>query len=336
MQADYSTASSSGYHFAQGTTVTLKRHRYAFYAWAVVAYNLAVVVWGAYVRASGSGAGCGSHWPLCNGEVVPRSPQLATLIELTHRLSSGLALVLVVALTIFAFHLFPRKHPVRFGAALSLMFILTEALIGAGLVLFELVAHDASLARALSLSIHLVNTFVLLAVLTLTAWWAAGGEAISLKPHKRLTLIFVGGLISTLVLGVSGAVAALGDTLFPASSLLEGLRQDYSTSAHLFVRLRVWHPVIAIVVGLYLTFAVAARFIFSAQNLVAKRFALLLITIVVVQLACGAINVALLAPVWLQLVHLFLADLMWLTLVLLAASTLNVGSSKSSGNDLRC
>ena len=51
------------------------------FAWAVLAANLAVVAWGAFVRATGSGAGCGQHWPPCNGAVVPRSPTAETAIE---------------------------------------------------------------------------------------------------------------------------------------------------------------------------------------------------------------------------------------------------------------
>ncbi|MFN8454080.1 MAG: COX15/CtaA family protein [Anaerolineae bacterium] len=78
----------------------VKLDRFAKYVWTVLAYNLAVILWGAFVRASGSGAGCGSHWPLCNGEVIPRTPQMETLVEFTHRLTSGLALLLVIGLTI--------------------------------------------------------------------------------------------------------------------------------------------------------------------------------------------------------------------------------------------
>ena len=143
-------------------------------AWGVLAYNLAVIVWGAYVRASGSGAGCGEHWPLCNGQILPRSPALETLVEFSHRITSGLALLGVLGLAIAARHSFPKGHIVRKGAGLSLIFILTEALIGAGLVLLGLVATNSSFTRAFSMILHLTNTFVLLACLSLTAAWASG------------------------------------------------------------------------------------------------------------------------------------------------------------------
>ena len=298
-----------------------KSGRFAAFAWFVLAYNLAVILWGAYVRATGSGAGCGSHWPLCNGEVVPPAPQVATLIELTHRVTSGVALILVVALAVWAFRAFPKRHPARSGAALSVVFILTEALVGAGLVLFELVAGNASLARALFMSVHLANTFILVAWLTLTAWWAGGRERPRLRGHGGFGLVMALALAGMIVLGVSGALAALGDTLFPASTLSEGLRQDFSPTAHFLVRLRLLHPTLAVSVGLFLLFA-AALACRTRPHPQTYRAAVALLVLFAVQLGAGLLNVALLAPVWLQLLHLLLADLNWIALLLLAASAL--------------
>ncbi len=156
----------------------MKRSRFARFAAFVLVYNLGIILWGAYVRASGSGAGCGSHWPLCNGDVIPRAPEVATLIEFAHRVSSGGAMLLIGVMLVWAYRAFGRRHPVRVGATLSAFFIVTEALVGAGLVLFSLVADNASLARALFMAVHLANTFLLLAALTLTAWWAYGGAAL--------------------------------------------------------------------------------------------------------------------------------------------------------------
>ena len=300
---------------------SMKLNRFAYFAWAVVAYNLAVILWGAYVRASGSGAGCGSHWPLCNGEVIPRAPQIQTLIELTHRLMSGLSLAAIILLVIWAFRALPRNHPARKGAALSLIFIASEALIGAGLVLFELVAQNASIARAMFMSVHLVNTFLLLAFLTLTAWWASGGESPRLKGQGSLLPLFLLALLGTLVLAVSGAITALGDTLFPANSLSEGLRQDFSTTAHLFIRLRFLHPVIAFIVSSFAIFT-AILSSFLRPSAWVRRWTLTLVTLVILQILVGLVNLALLAPIWLQLTHLLLADLVWLALILLTSSAL--------------
>jgi heme A synthase len=205
----------------------MKLTRFAVYSWGVLVFNLGVILWGAFVRATGSGAGCGSHWPLCNGEVVPRSPETETLIEFFHRLTSGVAFLLVVGLLIWAFRAYPIRHRVRWAAGFAMLFMVTEALVGAG---------NASMARALSMAVHLLNTFLLLACLTLAAWWSSGGEPVQLKQRAALGSLLGLGLLGMLVLGVSGAVTALGDTLFPAGSVAEGLRQDFSPTAHLLIR----------------------------------------------------------------------------------------------------
>src|ERR1017187_10819457 len=144
---------------------------FAGFAWGVLIYNLAVILWGAYVGAPGSGAACGNHWPLCNGEITPHSRGISTIIEFPHRASTGLDAPLVAILIYWAFRAFPRQHLVRLSAALSGAFLVTEALIGAFLVKGQHVARNADVY---SLSTHLVNTLTLLACLTLTAWWASG------------------------------------------------------------------------------------------------------------------------------------------------------------------
>jgi heme A synthase len=293
----------------------MKLTRYARFAWFVLAFNVAVVLWGAFVRASSSGAGCGSHWPLCNGEVIPVAPKIETIIEFIHRTSSGLSVIFIVSLLIWAFRTFGKGHPVRTGAVLSMFFILTEAVVGAGLVLFGWVAQNASIIPT---AIHLLNTFLLLASLTLTAWWASGGEKIELK-GQGLALWGLGiGFLGVLLLGVTGAITALGDTLFPSASLAEGLQQDFSSTANFLIRLRFWHPVLAIMVGFYLIFASSLLALFRHKAEI-KRFVIIFSTLFVLQLCVGLINVVLLAPTWVQLIHLFLADSIWITLVLLGA-----------------
>ena len=304
---------------------------FARYAWAVLAYNLGVVLWGAFVRATGSGAGCGNHWPLCNGTATLHSASAATIIEFTHRVTSGLDLALVALLVVWAFRAFPRRHPVRLGATLSALFLITEALLGAALVLLEHVAKNASVSRAYSLSTHLVNTLTLLACLTLTAWWSTERPApkgVTSAPGSRGRAVWMAvvSLASVAVLGVSGAIAALGDTLFPASSLAAGLAQDLDPAAHIFLRLRIFHPLIAAAVGAWLLFyAVSAA---SRRPDVAAR-AWSLVALLAAQIVAGVVNLLLLAPVWMQIVHLLLADLLWITLVLLSAAMLAVATEQS-------
>jgi heme A synthase len=187
--------------------------RLARYTWVVLIYNLGVIAWGAYVRATGSGAGCGAHWPLCNGDVVPRAAAAQTLIEYSHRLTSGVALISVVVLFFWARRVAQPGHPVRAGATLSLLFMLSEAALGAGLVLFQLVADDASAARALAVAAHLLNTFLLLAAITLTAYWASGGGTLHVDVRRHETTRLAIGGLALLLVSVMGAITALGDTL---------------------------------------------------------------------------------------------------------------------------
>lgn len=299
----------------------MKMTRFSSFSWGVLGYTLLVILWGAFVRATGSGAGCGANWPLCHGEVLPSGGQTATLIEFGHRFSSGLALLLVVVLVIWSFRVRPSGHRVRKAAVVSLAFMLLEALIGAGLVLLELVAENQSIARALWMAAHLVNTFLLLGALTTTAWWASGAAPIRLRGQRPVSWLLGGGVAAMLLLGVSGAVTALGDTLFPVASLAEGVRQDFSATAHVLVRLRIFHPLIALVVGVYLMISagVVAR---ERPGSTTQFFARTVAVLFLVQVGAGFLNLALLAPVWLQLVHLLLADLVWIALVLLALSSL--------------
>ncbi len=299
----------------------MKFGRFARYAWTVLAANTGIILWGAYVRASGSGAGCGSHWPLCNGQVIPRAPAIETIIELSHRLTSGIGLLMVVGLFVWARHGYERGHRVRTGAALSLFFMVTEALVGAGLVLFSLVADNASIARALFMSVHLANTFLLLAALTLTAWWSSGGPPIYLHGQGSVLWLLLLACLVTILLGVSGAVTALGDTLFPSRSLAEGLKEDFSSTAHFLIRLRIFHPVIAVGVGLFLL-VVGGVTRTVRRSPATERFARLLFGLFVLQLAVGALNVVLLAPILMQIIHLLLADAVWIMLVLLTAAAL--------------
>jgi heme A synthase len=279
-----------------------------------------VILWGAYVRASGSGAGCGAHWPLCNGEVIPRSPSVATLIEYSHRLTSGLALVAVVWLLAWTRRAVAATHPARTGAWLSLIFILTEAAVGAGLVLFELVADNATMARAMFMAAHLVNTFLLVAALTLTAWWLSGGSPVAPARRPGVAVAWAALAGGLLLSGMSGAVAALGDTLYPPASHAEGLAQTLSPTSHVLLRLRALHPVIAVTAGVLLML-IAPR-LAPGADAGAQRVGRATLLLAAVQMLGGLANVLLLAPVWMQIVHLLVADLLWIAFVLLGATAL--------------
>ena len=297
----------------------MPRSRLARFAWAVVALNLAVILWGAWVRVSGSGAGCGSHWPLCDGEVIPRAPTVEKAIEFTHRATSGLALLAVGALAVASFRGRPRPHPARRAAAAAVVFVLLEAALGAGLVLFDLVADDASLARAVVMPLHLVNTFLLLGALALTARWAdSGGPAPALLRARSSGGLWIALLFLLAFAGASGAVAALGDTLFPSVSLGAALAQDLDPTAHALVRLRLAHPALAAIAAAAVI-VLAARASERQPGFGWRRAAAAL---ALGQLVLGVANVTLLAPVALQLAHLLVADLLWITVVVAAFAPL--------------
>jgi heme a synthase len=290
------------------------RTNYSRFAFGVLAWNVLVVLWGAYVRASGSGAGCGSHWPLCNGEVVPVAPRIETIIEFTHRVMSGVALVGVIALWLWTRRRFPRTNPVRPVAAASVVFLITEALLGAGLVLFNYVDKDQSVGRAIYLSLHLLNTLLLLGALALTAWFSKGGFYFG---DHRWSRSAIAALPIAALVSVTGAIAALGDTLFPSKTLAQGFLQDFSGASSFLLRLRVLHPVLAILAACYFV-AMSIAVLRSKQVAPAYRLATWVIVLAITQLGAGAINLVLLAPVAMQITHLLLADMVWISLVLLS------------------
>lgn len=299
---------------------TRARRRFGIFAWLLLAFNIPVILWGAYVRVSFSGDGCGAHWPFCSGQVIPRHMATPMAIEFTHRVMTSVDMLAVIALCICAFAVFPRHHVVRLFSILSLAFLIAEALLGAGLVLFRYVARDQSAGRAWYLSAHLTNTLLLLGALTITAWLAyTNSEGVRLREVSRLML---GALAVTLIVSVTGAIAALGDTLFPATSLASGVQDDFS-SASAILRLRLIHPFVAVIGAGYLVWA-ASTVLRRQDDDEARTAAARVLGLILFQLVAGAVNLMLLAPVWMQLIHLFMADVLWISVVLLVAETARV------------
>jgi heme a synthase len=286
------------------------------FAWAVLVYNVAAILWGAVVRATSSGAGCGEHWPLCNGVVVQTHPQLATLIELGHRMTAGITVIAVLVLLVWVFQSTVKGHLARITVVAATLLIFNEALLGALLVLLGLTAENRSPARAVYLSLHLANTLLLLAALALSAHFVSKGDGLHRRSVQfRQLPLAVTGLIATLMVGVSGTLAALSDTLFPATSVRAALAQDLSSGTNWLIRLRIVHPVSAVVAGVFIGWLVLR----SISRPVDRALAVGVLSLLTLQFALGVADVALLAPLWLQITHLLGADLLWIALVLLAA-----------------
>jgi heme a synthase len=285
------------------------------FAWGVVGYNVLVILWGALVRATGSGAGCGNHWPLCNGQVIPLSPRVDTVIEFTHRCMTGGSTFLVIGLLVWTFRGTVKGQAARVLAVASMLLLLNEAFLGALLVKLGYVTGNQSMGRVVVLSIHLSNTLLLLGALTLTARLLGTGQIWrELGAHGGKKLWAFVGLAATLVVGVSGSLAALGDTLFPASSLMAAFAQDFAAGSPWLLRLRGVHPASAVVAAGFVIWLVV-----QAKRAGAGRFAGLVLALLGFQFALGVADVLLLAPVWMQILHLLGADLYWVALVLLAA-----------------
>lgn len=292
------------------------------FAWGVLAYNILVILWGAYVRASGSGAGCGGHWPLCNGEVIPTATQVATTIEFIHRISSGIVVLFSIAIAVWAWRIFKRGAWLRWTAAGVLLFTFTEALVGAALVTFNLTGTNESVSRAIVIVIHLINTFLLLGSLALTAFWSTVGEPASLHWNGKISNLLLIAVLGLVVLGGSGAITALGDTLFPPSSLAQGLQQDSSQSVSFLIRLRIYHPMVAVSLAIYS--GVLLRWLREqVKKPLTRGLVGGVLVLFVVQLLLGGFNVLLLAPMWLQMVHLLVMDLIWIGTVLVFSLALS-------------
>jgi len=305
------------------------------FSWGVLAYFVAVILWGTLVRATGSGAGCGDHWPLCNGTVMQHSPRVDTMIEFTHRLTSGLSLISVLALLVWTYRMTVKGHLARAAAAAAVGFTLVEAILGALLVKLGLTAQSQSPLRAPYLALHLANTLLLLAALTLTAHLLSR-HAGYLRNRIRLVapLGAIAGVVVVMIVGVTGSLAALGDTLFPASSLAQAMTEDFAAGSGWLVRWRWTHPTIAFLSSIFLIWLLvrAAQPTKNGPGHWDNRgLSALVLILLAAQYVLGVLDVFLLAPLWLQIAHLLGADVLWVALVVLTARLTLVPEEQGSG-----
>lgn len=304
-----------------------KLTRFARYAWFVLAYNLLVIIWGVFLRASKSGDGCGQHWLTCHGEVVPSAPELKTVIEFSHRVTSSLDGLIVIALLIWAFSRWKSIKSAETWRTLkmaigSFVFVVVEGLLGAGLVLTGNTAENLTAARPFWMAAHLITTLVLLTFLTLTAWFASGGKPLDFKARPKIIWLFAAAIVGVLLVGMSGSVAALSSMIFPSETLTEGIAKDFSATSNILLRLRVSHPILSVGVSVYLFFLASWLKNKFAENASVVRWANVLSLLILIQVLWGAFTLLTLAPIVMQIVHLFLADAVWISFVLLAASVL--------------
>lgn len=298
--------------------------RFRQFAWIFAGYLVLVILFGAWVRIAGAGAGCGNHWPTCNGDVIPQAPETKTIIEFTHRVTSGLCGIFAIILVAWARRVNRR---VFWAAAATLFFVLVEGFIGAVLVKKELVAGDASLSRAVVISLHLVNTMLLMAAAASTAWWSQARQRLEGGTLAVGRGVLVALMLVMLLTNSTGAVTALGDTLFPKQPALDGsliaqVRDDLSAGQHFLVRLRILHPVVAVFSAMVvLGVAIGLRRQKQAGQTAAVRLLRSLQHAIVTQLGLGVLNILLAAPGWMQIVHLLMAQAIWVLVWLVVLET---------------
>jgi cytochrome c oxidase assembly protein subunit 15 len=298
-------------------TPTRSTKAVATFAWITLGFFILVVLWGAVVRATDSGGGCGSNWPLCNGDYFPHHPRLATIIEFTHRSTSGICTFLLIALGVFTFRTAPSGHRARKALLWAGFLLVTEALLGAMLVLRHWVDANVSTGRVIAQSVHLTNTMLFMAALALTAWFLTertyADRAQRNQPAREpLTALFA--ILSTLLVAATGSLAALADTLFPSPDLAAAFAADAAATSPVLIRMRWMHPVAAVL-------SVVCIFLLVRGPRLRSPLARTVATLLALQFVLGIGDVLLLAPIWMQVLHLLSADLYWIALVLLASET---------------
>jgi cytochrome c oxidase assembly protein subunit 15 len=292
------------------------------FAWGFLAYSIAVILWGTIVRATGSGAGCGDHWPLCNGTVMQQSPTMETLIEFFHRITSGISLIGVLLLLVWTWRTTEHGHLARRSAVASFLLMLVEAILGALLVKLGLTAQSQSPLRAPFLAMHLTNTLLLIAALALTAHLLSRKKGFLRREVDLVAPVTtLCGVALFMVVGVSGSLAALGDTLFPPASISSAMHQDFSDASNWLVRWRWTHPSVAILASIFLLWMLARALQHGNRGKIwnNRPLTLFIFGLLLAEYMLGTLNVVLLAPVWMQVVHLLAADVLWVALVVLTA-----------------
>ena len=299
---------------------TVRTRVFAITAWSTLVFNVLVILGGTIVRATGSGDGCGDTWPKCGDQFVPANATVETLIEFSHRASSFLAGLGVALVVVLALWFFERGNITRKAALVSGAFLVLEALLGAALVLFGWVDTDVSAGRLVVVPLHLINTFLLLGSLAVTAWWGSGFSPPSRQTDRSTRHWLIFGAFVILLLGATGALNALADTVFPSVTVVGDLSEKFGPSAPLLSKLRIIHPVVAVAGGLLIGWIATSLVRFGTPR--SRKLSAAVVLIVFSQFLIGIANIYLLTPLSVQVIHLMVADLLWITYVILSVSLL--------------
>lgn len=309
-------------------TTETKLDKFAKYAWFVLGFNILVILWGVFLRASKSGDGCGRHWLTCQGEIIPSAPELKTIIEFSHRITSSIAGILLIVLLVWAFRRWQVQKSVQNRLTLitavgSFIFVVIEGLLGAGLVLTGNTAENLTPERPFWMAGHLINTFILLAFLTLTARYASGSPRLNFRIQPKYLVALAIGVMAVFLVGMTGSIAALSHMIFPSGTLSEGMARDFSPTSNILLRLRLLHPITAILTSVFLIFLTGWLAKKCGNDRKVSRWSNILSVLVLAQIAFGSATLLMLAPIVMQLGHLLLADSIWISYVLFSAGFLS-------------
>lgn len=282
------------------------------FALLLLLYTILVILWGAWVRISHSGDGCGDTWPLCHGQLIPEAERGKTWIEYGHRLMSGIFGLVVVYFWWTARKLYSGKSFTRRTAAATLIFTISEALLGAKLVLFHLVTSNDTPYRAFVIALHQINSFMLTGAVVL-AFASATNESEPAPSNSTLKKFSLFPWL-IVIIGITGAWASLSNSLFPSHDLVEGFLADFSSQSHFLIRLRGLHPLLAIVGGggLALYFWTQTQVLPSGNE---KKLYFKIFTILSAALIFGICTLIFHAPVWMKITHLAFAHIVWTSLL---------------------
>ena len=310
---------------------TIRTKVFAVTAWSALAFNGLVILGGTIVRATGSGDGCGDTWPKCGDQFVPPNATVETLIEFSHRASSFLAGLGVAVVVVLALWFFPKGSITRRAAVVAGILLVVEALLGAALVLYGWVDTDISAGRLIVVPLHLTNTFLLLGSLTVTAWWGSGFPAPSGQLERSTNRWLIVGALVVVLLGVTGALNALADTVFPSESVVGDLSEKFGSTAPLLSKLRIVHPVVAIAGGLLVGWIATSRSRHAGSR--SRKLSSAVVIIIFSQFFIGIANIYLLTPLSIQVVHLMVADVLWIAYVMVWVSLLGERVPSSSKSE---
>lgn len=290
----------------------MTRSQYKKFAFSLLIYTVLVILWGAWVRISHSGDGCGDTWPLCHGRLIPEAERGKTWVEYGHRLMSGIYGLVVIYFWWVARKIYQPGHFARKAALATLIFTITEALLGAKLVLFKLVTTNDTPYRAFVMALHQVNSFMLTGAVALVAVAALSQAETQQPPSSKQVYRFFPWII--VVIGITGAWASLSNSLFPTENLWDGFMADFSSDSHFLIRIRGLHPVLALLGGggLALYFWLKAQ---TAELQVIQKRSLQMSLLLIFGIMFGIGTLLLHAPVWMKIVHLALAHSIWVVML---------------------